>query len=508
MRKVLLLFVVVLLVMNVACHPAASVSSPSSSVSSSASAPAISTSADTKPTSSSEEALVSEQSSDSASSESSVPESEATPGGFNERDFLSAYADTTAFLSEYEAFCAQQQQIALEALEGKQIKEIFCSTGLAGFLTEDGMYFVWGNNNDGRIGNGWFSYMWKDIHALPTPIYLHCDFQQSVISLDEFYMSGAITQDGSLYTWGGELSGYTGHSDMFHLTPTKVEVPGKVEQYIANASSSLILLEDGTVYRGGFSMEEYGSYETFSYSRPAWHHGYDLDGVYTGGDNVYLGASDPLEKLELDFSCIKVDTSLAHLFLSDAGEVYILGMLMGNYPANERDLLFPEITKLPFPERIVDMEALGTNVAALGESGKVYLYGHTGVGLAGEQDILLEENLYLKTGLPPVQMLEGSSYTLLALGEDNKLYVWGLNQYRVVDAEAEDRAYLSEPRVKEPSGKVIDIAMGEDNGAFLLEDGSMYMWGGNLVKQIYGFEGEYTDEPVRIPVNTAVKNSG
>ena len=498
-RKCLYLLMAVLLTIVSACQPSANVSL-SSSVSSSTSAPEVSTSADTKPTSSSEEALVSEQSSDSASSESSVPESEATPGGFNERDFLSAYADTTAFLSEYEAFCAQQQQIALEALEGKQIKEIFCSTGLAGFLTEDGMYFVWGNNDTGRIGNGWFGRPWTELKGLYTPIFLHRIFNQQVVSIDESFTSGAITEDGTLYTWGAELSGYTGHPDMFHLTPTKVELPGKAKQYVANTATSLILLEDGTVYRGGFSMEEYGSYETFSYSRPAWHHGYDLDGVYTGGDNVYLGASDPLEKMELDFACIKVDTSLAHLFLSDTGEVYILGMLMGNYPANERDLLFPEITKLPFPEKIVDMEALGTNVAALGESGKVYLYGHTGVGLAGEQDILLEENLYLKTGLPPVQMLEGSSYTLLALGEDNKLYVWGLNQNRVVDAEAEDRAYLSEPRVKEPSGKVIDIAMGEDNGAFLLEDGSMYMWGGNLVKQIYGFEGEYTDEPVRIPL--------
>ena len=492
-RKCLYLLLAVLTTLVPACQPAADISSSSSFSSSSASAPEVSTSADTKPTSSSEESSSNGQSSDSY--ESAPNEDEEVPGMFDQEDFIDDDFDPEVFLSEYETFCLKQEQKALEIIKGKQIKQVFCALERAGVLTEDGLYFAWGNNFNGMIGNGWFSPTWGPSLMLPTPIYLHQTFDQPVMSIDKRNQSGVVTADGTLYTWGAELAGYTGHLDFFHLSPTQVKLPGKAVQYVSGVDHSLILLEDGTVFRGGLSMEEYSSYETFSFNRPHWRSGINTT-------NVYLGASDPLEKLELDFTCIKVDTLLSHLFLSDTGEVYILGMLMGNYPANEPDLLFPEITKLPFPERIVDMEALGTNVAALGESGKVYLYGHTGVGLAGEQDILLEENLYLKTGLPPVQMLEGSSYTLLALGEDNKLYVWGLNQNRVVDAEAEDRAYLSEPRVKEPSGKVIDIAMGEDNGAFLLEDGSMYMWGGNLVKQIYGFEGEYTDEPVRIPVNT------
>jgi alpha-tubulin suppressor-like RCC1 family protein len=101
---------------------------------------------------------------------------------------------------------------------------IAAGSGIAMALGKDGTIYAWGNNYYGNIGNG--------------TSHNHISFPEKIILDPEnpgaraiflgtgYYHTFAITQDGSMYTWGQGTEGATGHGCL-----TDVTTPEKVENF-------------------------------------------------------------------------------------------------------------------------------------------------------------------------------------------------------------------------------------------------------------------------------------
>lgn len=113
-------------------------------------------------------------------------------------------------------------------LIGSRIKDVSCSViehrGHTLALTSDGIVYAWGNNYKGKLGTGDFDDRWRPTR-LPQDFFMGKAVMQ--ISAGGIH-SGAITEDGSVFTWGAGKDGRLGHSpdnsssmELFH----RCEIP-------------------------------------------------------------------------------------------------------------------------------------------------------------------------------------------------------------------------------------------------------------------------------------------
>ena len=120
-------------------------------------------------------------------------------------------------------------------------------------LTEDGSIYSWGNNIGGQLGLGKDkgSYIDKPLKInIPEPV------KEIVIDEGSYYV---ITKNGSLYSWGGNQSGMlmNGMDEPIIYTPKKVNISGKVKKLKnVNYNYTYIITEDGSLY--SWSDNEYG----------------------------------------------------------------------------------------------------------------------------------------------------------------------------------------------------------------------------------------------------------
>lgn len=126
-----------------------------------------------------------------------------------------------------------------------------CETYFA--LTEDGSLYSWGNNIGGQLGLGNDKGRYSD---KPLKINIPEPVKEIIIDEGSYYV---ITKNGSLYSWGGNQSGML-MNDMDEpiiYTPKKVNISGKVKKLKnVNYNYTYIITEDGSLY--SWSDNEYG----------------------------------------------------------------------------------------------------------------------------------------------------------------------------------------------------------------------------------------------------------
>ena len=364
----------------------------------------------------------------------------------------------------------------LEHLYKKDIKSINCYYGTGAAVLNDGSAVFWGTNVYGGIGNGEID---NDIpegeKATPVPPYRHC-FPEPVVDAGSVVSSYALTESGDLYTWGMHVGApETGQGDNPVSIPTKVAGLSNIKQVSMAPSFTLALKEDGSVYHAGTRMDSVESYHEFNQ---------ELD------DSKVNKA---FTKLPLDFKCKKVDTSiLSYVFLSDEGEVYIQGILLSDLYAKIPDLVFKDVTKIDFPEKIVDVAALTFNVVALSENGNLYMFGYPYTGVSNEEtDSYISEMIY-KKDLENIKSISGSLDVVGALSEDGEIYVWGIDTEGLIHESNIDSQNGKFEIVSEPTKlgyrNITQFCIGRCDGTAISENGDVYIWGSNSIGQIIEFE--------------------
>ena len=397
--------------------------------------------------------------SDNVSSISSSPEGSETPSSESESTVQPAVT------SSY-----------VDHLYKKDIKSINCYYGTGVAVLNDGSAVFWGTNVYGGIGNGEVdNNIPEGEKATPVPPYRHC-FPEPVVDAGSVVSSYALTESGDLYTWGMHVGApETGQGDSPISIPTKVAGLSNIKQVSMAPSFTLALKEDGSVYHAGSKMELVGSYEEFE-------RGLDE----SKKDNFFT-------ELPLDFKCKKVDTScFSYVFLSDEGEVYIQGILLSDLYAKIPDLVFKDVTKIDFPEKIVDVAALTFNVVALSENGSLYMFGYPYTGISNEEtDSYISEMIY-KKDLENIKSINGSLDVVGALSEDGEIYVWGIDTDGLiketnVGLPNGQFEIISEP-TKLDYRNITQFCIGRCDGTAISENGDIYIWGSNDIGQIIEFE--------------------
>lgn len=364
----------------------------------------------------------------------------------------------------------------LEHLYKKDIKSINCYYGTGAAVLNDGSAVFWGTNVYGGIGNGEVD---NDIpegkKATPVPPYRHC-FDEPVIDAGSQTSSYALTESGNLYTWGMYSGAYeTGQGDNCVSVPAKVENITGIKQVSMSPSFTLALKKDGTVYHAGTRMDSVESYHEFNQ---------ELD------DSKVNKA---FTKLPLDFKCKKVDTSiLSYVFLSDKGDVYIQGILFSDVYGKKQDLVFKDVTKIDFPEKIVDVAALTFNVVALSKTGKIYIFGYPYAGISNEETDSYVSELIYKKNLENIKSIDGTLFVVGALSENGEIYVWGTDNEGLikeanVDLPNGQFEIIPEP-VKLDYQNITQFCIGRCDGTAISENGDVYIWGSNSIGQIIEFE--------------------
>lgn len=138
----------------------------------------------------------------------------------------------------------------VQILQGKKVKQVSLGDGHSAAVTEDGRLYLWGDNGYGQIGNGG-----KQVQYVPVEISLD-DQKVRQVHLAQCY-SMAITEAGDLYAWGTNSFGIIGTGTPFD-TAKVFTIPQKIMENVkavdsetSGGSCNAALTEDGSLYLWG-----------------------------------------------------------------------------------------------------------------------------------------------------------------------------------------------------------------------------------------------------------------
>ena len=93
----------------------------------------------------------------------------------------------------------QNEPTYVDALRGVSVQQIACGSGHTVVLTTEGCVYTWGRGDDGRLGHG--DTGWKYVPKITQALQGQMVVQVTCGS----YHTAAVTEEGTLYTWGGGM---------------------------------------------------------------------------------------------------------------------------------------------------------------------------------------------------------------------------------------------------------------------------------------------------------------
>ncbi len=351
-------------------------------------------------------------------------------------------------------------------------------------LTEDGNVITWGYVYEGTIGNGIFPKDGDpDYFREATPYFI--DFSERIVSVgNDSSMMYALTGSGDVFAWGDNSFGECGEESSKISRPQKLKLGEKIKKVsIGTGATWVFLTEDGRVLLSGIDILTFERIEDLQENIA-----FELDRTVSDEYIPLMTAEPGYTELELPFRCKDIACGmLNYALLSEEGDVYVLGTLLGDYDRIVPNLIHRELYKIGFPEKITEIESGTTFVTALSESGKVYLYGKKeGVFFDEAQDTELSENIFLKGGLKDIVSVKCAQYCTLAIDANGDLWGFGIDQWGALDirnADMDTSTYeiICQPRRLDYS----DVAFCDAdivNSAILTKNGSYHVQGASAQK--------------------------
>ncbi|WP_161522234.1 RCC1 domain-containing protein [Bifidobacterium xylocopae] len=137
--------------------------------------------------------------------------------------------------------------VAVAAPAGRRFVDIGAGKFHSLAITDQGRAYAWGANGKGQLGTTGGATSSPQAVAMPANV----AFAQ-ITAGDDY--SAAVSDTGALYTWGGNASGQLGDGTTTDKTgPTKISLPGDpaVQAIAAGGSHMIALTDDGTLYTWG-----------------------------------------------------------------------------------------------------------------------------------------------------------------------------------------------------------------------------------------------------------------
>ena len=348
------------------------------------------------------------------------------------------------------------------------------------YIDSNGSLWIWGDNNNGQLGNG-------QIGESETPVKILDD----VISVSTGYgFTGALKSDGSLWMWGENYCGELGNGrkantvdDMRVPVQTMpIKIMDNVATFSCGAAHAAAVKTDGTLWVWG----DNGAYQL----------GNGGKGNLLEDGWVYQTVPYKLADNVVSVSCGSDFTA----FIKSDGSLWGCGTtsLIGVKGAGDYKKPFSGRTYQTVPLKMMDdikMVSCGhTHMAAIKTDGTLWTWGSNNQGQLGSAVYLLGmyyvEEPQKATIKGDVAFVNAGTDVTAAITTDGTLYMAGSNGAGLLGRGVEDMTSWAFHRVMDDvvSVQCRSIASsGNGNILAVKKDRTLWQWGNNtLVTSEYG----------------------
>lgn len=278
--------------------------------------------------------------------------------------------------------------------------------------------------------------------------------------------SAAITEEGDLYLWGGNVYGQLGTGGWnWNGDATPNKILKNVKQVSLGGQHSAAITENGDLY--------------------LWGCGY-LGQI---GNGTYTMRNERIKIME---HVKQVSLSKLHsAAITENGDLYLWGDgLLGD--GSVEGSLSPK----KIMEHVKEVSLGNGCSAAITEKGDLYLWGGNLYGQIGDGST---ENSFLpKKIMENVKEVSLGNGHSAAITETGDLYLWGYN----IDGQIGDGTVENSLKPKKIMENVKKVSLGWEHSAIITENGDLYLWGYNGFRQLGDGSTENSLNPKKITITS------
>jgi alpha-tubulin suppressor-like RCC1 family protein len=331
-------------------------------------------------------------------------------------------------------------------------------------LLADGTVWAWGENGDGRLGDGT-----NTSRVVPSPILGLAGIQALAAGSSHAL---ALASDGTVWSWGTGASGELGDG-----TTTGSNVPRMI-----GGLSNVVAIAAGRGFSAAVRVD--GS---------LWMWGENEDGQLGLGDN--LDRPSPVEVMA-GVAGVALGSRHALALKTDAS-VFAWGDNSGGQLGDGTTAGRQAPAVVPGLTSVAAVAAGGLHSLARLTDGSSHAWGENDDGQLGDGTTTDWTTPVPVGGALPIALaLDAGEAHSLAIAADESVRGWGSNSYgQVGDGTTGSRS--SPMVVSGPSG-VIAVAAGHHHSLAMAADGSLWAWGDNASGQLGDGTGTTRLQPVKI----------
>ncbi|MCI5604818.1 MAG: hypothetical protein MR413_04125, partial [Clostridia bacterium] len=434
-------------------------------------------------------------------------------------------------MNEKHAYAGYTGAVNISIVPGAEIPPMVVSKGNHSIAINIlGEVWTWGRNNRGQLGDGTTvdrSYPTQVMKEDGTPLN-----NVMIVAAGESH-SVALTRDGVLYTWGDNTYGQLGNgqtSSVCAYATHPVNVSGEnnsstslsdmlkeknesISNIIAGKNHTLAVSNQGKLYSWGANESgQLGINSTAGKYFPVQVRGYNGGGFLTDVILIGAGADHSL--------AVRTDGSVWSWGKNNHGQ---LGqgtngpnntyknmitpnrVLKGEYDTgNTEDKYIKNVDALSAGENFTIVTTRDRNVYAWGEN----TYGQLGNGTNRDNSTPVHVKSLSGEYLSGISMVSGGQNHVIAMSNDNKIYMWGDNskqQYHAV-SDTTIANQITEKDLLNPENDSVFTAFsrvtaGWNHSVILTNNG--YLW--SLGNNTYGQLGDMTETDSADPVRVGFK---
>ena len=339
---------------------------------------------------------------------------------------------------------------------GYKIQQVSLGGQHSAAITEEGDLYLWGGNVYGQLGTGGWNW-----NGDATPNKILKNVKQ--VSLGGQH-SAAITENGDLYLWGCGYLGQIGNGT-YTMRNERIKIMEHVKQVSLSELHSAAITENGDLYLWGDNR--FGQI----------------------GDGSTYDSPVPKKVME---HVKQVSLSKLHsAAITENGDLYLWGDgLLGD--GSVEGSLSPK----KIMEHVKEVSLGNGCSAAITEKGDLYLWGGNLYGQIGDGST---ENSFLpKKIMENVKEVSLGNGHSAAITETGDLYLWGYN----IDGQIGDGTVENSLKPKKIMENVKKVSLGWEHSAIITENGDLYLWGYNGFRQLGDGSTENSLNPKKITITS------
>ena len=352
--------------------------------------------------------------------------------------------------------------------------------------TASGELWGWGDNSTGVLGT---AYSATTGHYITSPTQITLPQGVTSIHISAGYDHVLILgSDGNVYAWGNNEAGQLGRTIDTQFTSTPMVVQGLRGKNIIAVSAgrrfSLALTQEGDVYSFGANNKLQLGYETSAEYSATPTRITAIDGVFIKQINAG------------DASSLANDTN---------GDVWLWGSrdnyILGNKDNQKTPILPFALSTIQTVPLVTDSDLSANHSAYLLEDGTMRCFGVNADGQFGNGTESSNASVAFKaidtSSLHVVDVAVSNFQTVLQTA-DEKVFCAGDRIPGNADGSATN-TFVPLFEEDSQSSKALSIAAAYQNGAVILQDGSVWTWGDNSCGQLgNGTNGTSNAKPTRV----------